>query len=129
MSQPESRPFGRTEKSQEEVDYTVRNGCRTLSKRATYPETAGEADVNGLPYASRVNYAHSLDLRTMQEIFHVTASGSSPYLGDAANATDLLLDENGAEITVPEISALSLFAPTSGGARFQMHLVPTGASP
>jgi hypothetical protein len=25
----------------------------------------------------------------MQEIFHVKASGSSPWLGDAANATDL----------------------------------------
>lgn len=45
---------------------------------------------NGLPYASPYNYSHSSDLRTMQEIFHVRASGgSSPYLGDAANATDL----------------------------------------
>lgn len=45
---------------------------------------------NGLPYASSINYSHSSDLRTMQEIFHVKAtSGSSPYLGDAANATDL----------------------------------------
>jgi hypothetical protein len=47
-------------------------------------------NVNGLPYASGVNYSHSSDLRTMQEIFHVKASGgTSPYLGDAANATDL----------------------------------------
>jgi hypothetical protein len=46
--------------------------------------------VNGLPYASAINYSHSSDLRTMQEIFHVKASGgSSPFLGDAANATDL----------------------------------------
>ncbi|HWZ51193.1 MAG TPA: alkaline phosphatase family protein [Granulicella sp.] len=45
---------------------------------------------NGLPYASQVNYTHSSDLRTMQEIFHVKATGgSSPYLGDAANASDL----------------------------------------
>jgi hypothetical protein len=48
-------------------------------------------NVNGLPYASSVNYTHSSDLRTMEEIFHVT-----PLLGDAANATDLSdLFENG----------------------------------
>lgn len=45
---------------------------------------------NGLPYASSIPYSHSSDLRTMQEIFHVRATGgSSPYLGDAANANDL----------------------------------------
>lgn len=44
---------------------------------------------NGVPYASPYNYTHSSDLRTMQEIFHVRASGASPWLGDAANATDL----------------------------------------
>jgi hypothetical protein len=44
---------------------------------------------NGLPYASSINYTHSSDLRTMQEIFHVRASGASPWLADAANAADL----------------------------------------
>lgn len=44
---------------------------------------------NGLPYASSVPFTHSSDLRTMQEIFHVKATGSSPYLGDAANGNDL----------------------------------------
>ena len=45
---------------------------------------------NGLPYASPVDMTHSSDLRTMQNIFHVKAnSKTSPYLGDAANATDL----------------------------------------
>jgi len=44
---------------------------------------------NGLPYASSVDFTHSSDLRTMQEIFHVKAAGASPFLGDAANATDL----------------------------------------
>ena len=45
---------------------------------------------NGLPYASSIPYSHSSDLRTMQEIFHVRSTGgSSPYLGDAANASDL----------------------------------------
>jgi hypothetical protein len=41
-------------------------------------------NVNGLPYASPLNYTHSSDLRTMQEIF-----GVGPFLGDAANANDL----------------------------------------
>jgi hypothetical protein len=48
------------------------------------------ANEGGLPYASPVDMTHSSDLRTMQNIFHVKATGgSSPYLGDAANATDL----------------------------------------
>ena len=41
-------------------------------------------NVNGVPYASPLNFTHSSDLRTMQEIFHV-----GPFLGDAANAIDL----------------------------------------
>jgi hypothetical protein len=41
-------------------------------------------NVNGVPYASPLNFSHSSFLRTMQEIF-----GVGPFLGDAANATDL----------------------------------------
>jgi phosphatidylinositol-3-phosphatase len=41
-------------------------------------------NVGGKPYASSVNYTHSSDLRTWQNIFHV-----GPYLADAANSTDL----------------------------------------
>ncbi len=41
-------------------------------------------NVNGIPYAGTVNYTHSSDLRTWQEVFHV-----APLLGDAAKATDL----------------------------------------
>ena len=45
---------------------------------------------NGVPYSNAINYSHSSDLRTMQEIFHVKTTGrTSPFLGDAANATDL----------------------------------------
>lgn len=40
----------------------------------------------GLPFASDVNLTHSSDLRTMQEIFHVT---KPLFLGDAVHATDL----------------------------------------
>ena len=42
------------------------------------------ANVDGLPYASPVNYTHSSDLRTMENIFD-----TGLYLGDAVNATDL----------------------------------------
>jgi hypothetical protein len=42
-------------------------------------------NVDGRPYASQRNLSHSSFLRTMQEIFEV-----GPYLGDAANADDLL---------------------------------------
>ena len=47
------------------------------------------ANVSGKPYASSVDMSHSSDLRTMQEIFHLHATGTSPWLGDAANANDL----------------------------------------
>jgi phosphatidylinositol-3-phosphatase len=53
--------------------------------------------VNGLPYASPVEFTHSSDLRAMQEIFRV-----GPFLRDAANANDLSdLFERGA---IPHIS-------------------------
>jgi phosphatidylinositol-3-phosphatase len=48
-----------------------------ISKRA-------HKNVNGIPYASPLNFTHSSDLRTMQEIFHL-----GPLLGDAANSNDL----------------------------------------
>jgi phosphatidylinositol-3-phosphatase len=41
-------------------------------------------NVDGIPYASPLNYTHSSDLRTMQEIFH-----AGPFVGDAVNAVDL----------------------------------------
>ena len=44
------------------------------------------SNVNGVPYASEVLLTHSSDLRTMQEIFHVTKPF---FLGDAVHANDL----------------------------------------
>ena len=41
-------------------------------------------NVNGIPYASPLNFTHSSDLLTMQEIFH-----AGPIVGDATNALDL----------------------------------------
>ncbi|HMA69949.1 MAG TPA: alkaline phosphatase family protein [Xanthobacteraceae bacterium] len=43
-------------------------------------------NVNGVPFASQVFLTHSSDLRTMQEIFHVT---KPLFLGDAVHANDL----------------------------------------
>jgi phosphatidylinositol-3-phosphatase len=43
-------------------------------------------NVGGLPYASDVFLTHSSDVRTMQEIFHVTKPF---FLGDAIHANDL----------------------------------------
>jgi phosphatidylinositol-3-phosphatase len=48
--------------------------------------TDAHSNVGGLPFASDVFLTHSSDLRTLQEIFHVTR----PFLlGDAIHATDL----------------------------------------
>src|SRR5262249_6083345 len=47
------------------------------------------ANVDGLPYASDIEYSHSSFLPTMQEIFDVDPESGYPWLGDAANATDL----------------------------------------
>jgi hypothetical protein len=41
-------------------------------------------NVRGKPYASPIDYSHSSDLRTMQELFRV-----GPFLGDAVYANDL----------------------------------------
>lgn len=48
--------------------------------------TDAHPNVGGVPFASDVYLTHSSDLRTMQEIFHVTRPF---FLGDAINATDL----------------------------------------
>jgi hypothetical protein len=47
--------------------------------------TRAHKNVNGIPYGSPLNFTHSSDLRTMQEIFQT----GGPFLGDAANAIDL----------------------------------------
>jgi hypothetical protein len=63
-------------------------GDRVNAYNHTIPEIVISKDarpnVNGLPYAGMLNYTHSSDLRTMEEIY-----GVGPFLGDAVNATDL----------------------------------------
>jgi phosphatidylinositol-3-phosphatase len=71
----ESEQDGITGDNPDEFDHTV--GEIVISKHA-------HQNVNGLPYGSPVNMTHSSDLKTMQEIFHL-----SPMLQDAANGNDL----------------------------------------
>jgi phosphatidylinositol-3-phosphatase len=56
----------------------------TIGEIVISPRAA--ANVGGLPFASSVPLTHSSDLRTMQEIFHVTRP---LFLGDALHANDL----------------------------------------
>lgn len=60
-------------------DFTHAIGEIVISPRA-------HPNVNGMPFASSVLLSHSSDLRTMQEIFHVTRP---LFLGDAIHANDL----------------------------------------
>jgi phosphatidylinositol-3-phosphatase len=64
------------------------NGDKADDFNHTIPEIIisdrAHENVGGLPYASPLNYSHSSDLRTWQNIFH-----AGPYRADAANATDL----------------------------------------
>ncbi len=64
-------------------------------------------NVAGLPYHNTIDYTHSSDLLTMEEIFQV---GS--VLGDAANATDLsdLFAAGAIPQSVPEPSSVMLLA-------------------
>jgi hypothetical protein len=71
----ESEPDGNGEDNGDDFNHTIPE--IVISPRA-------HANVKGVPYASSLNYTHSSDLRSMQEIFHV-----GPFLGDAANAVDL----------------------------------------
>jgi phosphatidylinositol-3-phosphatase len=71
----ESESDGVTGDNPDDFNHTI--GEIVISSRA-------RKNVNGIPYASPLNYTHSSDLRTMQEIFHV-----GPLVGDAVNAIDL----------------------------------------
>ena len=75
-----SSSFGLTNPNQTASRATI----RTITIGEIIISSRAHKNVGGRPYASSVNYTHSSDLRTLQNIFHV-----GPYLGDAANATDL----------------------------------------
>src|SRR5881628_2415824 len=71
----ESERDGVTGDNADDFNHTI--GEIVISSRA-------HRNVKGLPYASPINYTHSSDLRTLQEMFRV-----GPRVGDASNATDL----------------------------------------
>jgi hypothetical protein len=70
----ESESDGTLADNPDDFDHTI--GEIVISPRA-------HPNVNGLPYGSSINYSHSSDLRTMQEIFQ-----AGPFLRDAATAND-----------------------------------------
>lgn len=71
----ESESDGAAGDNPDDFNHTI--GEIVISSRA-------HKNVDGVPYASPLNYTHSSDLRTMQEIFH-----AGPLLGDAVKAIDL----------------------------------------
>ena len=88
----------------DETEGSPQNDFRhTLTEIVISPLAKGNA------YASTLNYTHSSDLHTVQEIFQVTANTPSGYLNDAANPsnpTPLSL--------VGTVSALPAVDPISG---------------
>jgi hypothetical protein len=56
--------------------------AHTLTEIVISPLAKGNA------YASTLNYTHSSDLHTMQELFQVTGNTTSGYLNDAANPSN-----------------------------------------
>jgi hypothetical protein len=71
----ESESDGVANDNADDFNHTI--GEIVISSRA-------HKNVDGIPYASPLNYTHSSDLLTMQEIFH-----AGPVVGDAVNAIDL----------------------------------------
>jgi hypothetical protein len=73
----ESEQDGATNDNPDDLTHTI--GEIVISPMA-------HPNVNGVPFASPVFLTHSSDLRTMQDIFHVTRP---LFLGDAVHADDL----------------------------------------
>ncbi|HVT89679.1 MAG TPA: alkaline phosphatase family protein [Tepidisphaeraceae bacterium] len=88
----------------------------TLAEIVISPLAKGTIDLSGV-YNSTLNYTHSSDLASLQEIFQVPANTLSGYLNDAANPTiggtmdlsDLFL-AGVIPSSVPEPSSVGLLA-------------------
>jgi len=72
------------ESEQDEVNDNPDDFNHTVGEIVISPDA--HHNENGVPFASSVLLSHSSDLRTMQEIFHVTRP---LFLGDAVHANDL----------------------------------------
>jgi uncharacterized protein (TIGR03382 family) len=75
----------------------------------------------GNAYNSMVQYSHSSDLKTMQELFNVADTSATGFLGDAANASDLAdmfvtgALPNAGATTIPAPGSLALLALGAAG--------------
>jgi hypothetical protein len=80
----------------------------------------------GNAYTNTINYTHSSDLRTMQEIFGISPTEGTPFIGDAANATDLRdLFKDGAVVPEPASWAMMIVGLGLAGATLRRR----GAGP
>ncbi|HEY2750697.1 MAG TPA: alkaline phosphatase family protein [Phenylobacterium sp.] len=71
----------------------------------------------GNAYTNTISYTHSSDLRTWQEVFGVSGGPGEPFIGDAANATDLrdLFQANVIPNGVPEPATWAMMIVGFGG--------------
>ena len=77
--------------------------------RHTLMEIVISPYAKGNAYTSTLNYTHSSDLATMQELFQVTANTPSGYLNDAANPSNAT-----PSALIGTVTALTATAPLSG---------------
>ena len=88
-------------------DETEGDGASTAGFTST--EIVISPLAKGNAYTNTTSYTHSSDLRTFQEIFGVDPATGTPWIGDAANATDLSgLLKAGALTAVPETSTWAM---------------------
>jgi hypothetical protein len=98
-------------------DETEGDGASTAGFTST--EIVISPLAKGNAYTNTISYDHSSDLRTLQEIFGVDPSTGTPWIGDAANATDLSdLFQAGALGAVPETSTWAMMIAGFAGLGF-----------
>jgi hypothetical protein len=98
-------------------DETEGDGASTAGFTST--EIVISPLAKGNAYTNTISYDHSSDLRTLQEIFGVDPSTGTPWIGDAANATDLSdLFKPGALSAVPEPSTWAMMLAGFAGLGF-----------
>ncbi len=95
-------------------DETEGDGASTAGFTST--EIVISPLARGNAYNSAIAYDHSSDLRSLQEIFGVDPSTGTPWIGGAANATDLSdLFRAGALSGVPEPASWAMMLAGFGG--------------
>jgi phospholipase C len=98
-------------------DETEGDGASTAGFTST--EIVISPLAKGNAYTNTIAYDHSSDLRSLQEIFGVDPSTGTPWIGAAANATDLSgLFQSGALTAVPETSSWAMMLAGFAGLGF-----------